>query len=1339
MLTPFTLLAAAGTVLGAVALWLVLRARKAAPVVVGAGAPAAPATGAAAPRWTVWLAAVVGYVRRLRAVLGTPVAQRYRKPWVILLGQGSGGKSSLIASMTWVRQHSECQAVTRPDVPMTAWHALPQGMLIDPDGRLSSAAPGTEQATQWQAVLDAIGALRPERALDGVLLVVTAASLAQPDPQARLALAQNARRQLDSLRERLGVVLPVYVVVTQCDAVGGPDGFGAFWRVLPPAACAQMQGWSAPGGLQPGVPAQWVAPAWTDMVARHKALQVQAAAVQSQIADADPFFLYPRHFEQLQAPARDYLGEVFHETAWDQAFLCRGIYFTGNVVAPAAPADGARTDIAFVDELFSDKVLRERGLARIAVQSVWSRNETLRGLQRFGLAAACVLSAGLCFAALQLHARVDALVSAINVLRQSQAVVSADACLPKAAIDDALGRAAAMDTGLTYLTMPLSWFDARASGHAVQAVSDTVLARTVLPALACGLQKRATALNTALPQPTDVRLGGIPAGGSVYARDRATLAVQAVAVQDLELNLARFARLSAVPAESAARKLQALNELSVYLYGAPLPEAALASGGTVAQALVQVPYTGAVALPPGMREHFTQQLRDLSLRLPTGLVKEASAGPTLLAAVEARLVQPRSPVVEDTRRFTAWLTWVGKSWLPSNPVDNPCSADASEVTRLYTPLVETYRYNRDLLDAVAKFAAPGCYQPVMDTLRTMKMSPYGSLVKVQGPTLVLEPALDAETRGLTALLAQSYMQTVKPQGFACLNKAPAWRTVDIGRAEGFAREYQQLAQSQNQSPLGAPPAQSPLFMRSASAQLEQMMNDALRAAQASAGAPADMVGLDAVAVRDQTLLDQSGQAAQSLQPLLAALRLYSQLGFGTSRGLVSQCARDGASDALGRVAQLAADSRLYEPPENSPDTSSPDTQLVSLGTTPVVRDYLARQVARAQVLAGYADPFASLLRNTDGLNDAQRDKTQTLQYWTHTLNELARYVQFKDPAGQVGVLDTLFLKTVADLTYANCGKTLAALQPIADGDDLFSSRRLALVRQLNGQCSGRRSTDGYEAYRRMAERFNDSLAGRYPFADVGQGVEAPAGTVKAFLASYDSQRAALDQALAGLDPARWPQERAFLAQLDRAAAFLRPSLGAVPSSQPVRLSVTFRALPAAGNVSPGSNQVVNWSLSAGARVISYPSLAAPVLDWPYGQVLALDMAWAVGSVWRPVANPPAPGFAVDGGVNASFTGTGDWALLRMIERYKPARVPQFDPLDPNRVLLEFTVPVVRTDVRPLSPTPEQAVLYLGLNLSGTDSKTQAPVALTWPGPFPRTAPCTRPQSKEIVSCKSKTN
>ncbi|MBP6764159.1 MAG: hypothetical protein KA141_04145, partial [Rubrivivax sp.] len=1106
MLTPFTLLAAAGIAFGAVALWLVLRARKAAPVVVGAGAPAAPASGSASPRWTVWLAAVVGYVRRLRAVLGTPVAQRYRKPWVILLGQGAGGKSSLIASMTWVRQHSECQAVTRPDVPMTAWHALPQGMLIDPDGRLSSAAPGTEQATQWQAVLDAIGALRPERALDGVLLVVTAASLAQPDPQARLALAQNARRQLDSLRERLGVVLPVYVVVTQCDAVGGPDGFGAFWRVLPPAACAQMQGWSAPGGLQPGVPAQWVAPAWTDMVARHKALQVQAAAVQSQISDADPFFLYPRHFEQLQAPARDYLGEVFHETAWDQAFLCRGIYFTGNVVAPAAPADGARTDIAFVDELFSDKVLRERGLARIAVRSVWSRNETLRGLQRFGLVAACVLSAGLCFAALQLHARVDALVSAINVLRQSQAVVSADACLPKAAIDDALGRAAAMDTGLTYLTMPLSWFDARASGHAVQAVSDTVLARTVLPAFACGLQKRAAALNAALPQPTDVRLGGIPAGASAYARDRAALTVQAVAVQDLELNLARFARLSAVPAESAARKLQSLNELSGYLYGAPLPEAALASGSTVAQALAQVPYTGAVALPPGMREHFTQQLRDLSLRLPTGLVKEASAGPALLAAVEARLVQPRrvlspSPVVEDTRRFTAWLTWVGKSWLPSNPVDNPCSADASQVTRLYTPLVQTYRYNRDLLDAVAKFAAPGCYQPVMDTLRTMQMSPYGRVVKEQGTTLVLEPALDAETRGLTALLAQSYMQTVKPQGFTCLNEPPpAWRTVDIGRAEGFARDYQELAQAQGQAPLGAPPAQSPLFMRSASVQLEMMMNDALRAAQASTEAPADMAGLDAVAVKDQTLLDQSGQAAQSLQPLLAALRLYSQLGFGTSRGTVSQCARDGASAELGRVAELATDSRLYEPPQNAPDKLLPDTPLVSLGTTPVVLDYLARQVARAQVLASYADPFASLLRNTDGTNDAHRDNAQTLPYWTNTLNELARYVQFKDPAGQVGVLDTLFLKTVAGLTYANCGKTLAGYKGAAYGNDLFSSRRQALMDRLNKQCTDRRSTDGYEAYRLMAERFNDTLAGNYPFAKVGEGKEAPAGTVKAFLA-----------------------------------------------------------------------------------------------------------------------------------------------------------------------------------------------------------------------------------------------
>ena len=88
----------------------------------------------------------------------------------------------------------------------------------------------------------------------------------------------------------------------------------------------------------------------------------------------------------------------------------------------------------------------------------------------------------------------------------------------------------------------------------------------------------------------------------------------------------------------------------------------------------------------------------------------------------------------------------------------------------------------------------------------------------------------------------------------------------------------------------------------------------------------------------------------------------------------------------------------------------------------------------------------------------------------------------------------------------------------------------------------------------------------------------------------------------------------------------------------------------------------------------------------------------------------------------SFEFGGDWALLRLIEGYKAIHAPWVDPLDARRLILEFNVPTVRTGSGSAKAGTAAARLYLGLNLSAIDPTTQAPVAVIWPGPFPRSAP-----------------
>jgi type VI secretion system protein ImpL len=372
-------------------------------------------------------------------------------------------------------------------------------------------------------------------------------------------------------------------------------------------------------------------------------------------------------------------------------------------------------------------------------------------------------------------------------------------------------------------------------------------------------------------------------------------------------------------------------------------------------------------------------------------------------------------------------------------------------------------------------------------------------------------------------------------------------------------------------------------------------------------------------------------------------------------------------------------------------------------------------VARSQVLSGYATPFVNFLQNSVAVNDAQNTNDQTAPYWSNTIAELNRYVQFKEPNGQVAQIDTLFLKQLPALDPTSCGKTPSYV-PVDYGNDLFSSRRKQIDEDVRWRCEDNRNAQGFAAYRDLSQRFNRELAGRYPFGDAG-GRDASPSAVRAFFADYETQRTAARQALAALSGTQRAAVQAWFDQLDTVAAFFHGTLSAAAPSQPVQLTVAFNVQTP---VTHGAEQLVSWSMTSGARTIGYPN--RPVsLDWPYGQPLVVDLAWANRSQLRPIRDPQQTDLRTDG-ATASFTALGDWALLRLAETHRPQAGPATDAYDPNRILLEFRVPVV-PEKSPAGAAPaDTARVHLGIDLATKDPKTQAPLPLTLPAVFPRFAP-----------------
>lgn len=1317
----FQIIAALGLGTGAIAAFLIWRARQpTAPKPVCCGAPAAEIEETQHP-----------YLQRLlRAIdyLRTRREWRYRTPWILLLGQENAGKSSLLASMPPEHRQPLQGKQHQLAVSGADWQFFGNGFLIDPKGSWPAAAAAGENskdAKEWTRVLDEIDALRPERALDGIVLVVSATTLQHASAADRLILAENARQQLRTVQERFEFALPVYVVVTATDMV---EGFAAFWRAQPEQRRSEIFGWSAPSQLNNGLPAEWADAAFDHIGLQLKALQVDAAVTCERIAaiDVDQFFLFPRHLQQLRAPFSQWISTVFQPSAWQAGFFCRGIYFTGHVAPSgntASKLERPRTDLAFVSDLVLKKVLAEPRLGRPTRQGVWSRSSLIRSIQLGAIAVIATLLLAFAIATVQVNYQVDAVIASLKQMQQLDqppASSSSTVCIAQEPVYQLLDQIARIDANTTHWSIPLSAIDSRLSKKSARRIADTAFQNVILPGLACQLRQRA-----------DELIGASSTDSTTYTQSVTALYDTIEQVETLERNRTRFDSLTGAPPYTKGQlSLPEFIALVEYAYRNPLSAKVKTAKSVLPTVLAANSSKTKLSLPSNFKQSTSTQIAQQAGQVHRQLQQELSEGSRLLTKLE----QKQEPVLTHTKEFANWLTWVRKSWLGSSTDINPFKQIQADLTAKLNPLTRQYGYTDPALAAASKqFGNNTEYQSAMKMLSNLQMPSYGQLFTVQNKVLDLNPKLATEQAGLNALMALDFMQVDSPAPFICQSKISGWSASRIAMANNYAQEYDRFARNQGLPSTTSTPDQRPLYDRLARYQLELAMNDSLRLAQIPAASATPQVGIDYTSQGDSRAAQESADFNKLLQPILGLQQVYRDKEFN-SGATIAQCVRNFAANSLGQIQSLADQSQLYQAAPNNADTSAAsDAAFFDLGSVPVIKDYLASQIDRVEVLTRYATPFVNYLNNSDAPATTQRSNTEGAPYWNNTIVELNSALQAKDPNGQAALLDNLFLKQFPGLTNANCAATLAAYKPEASGNDLFSTRRQQLEKQVELRCKGVRHSQAYTDYNALAARFNRELAGHYPFAPIDTNNDSDTATVKNFFTDYAVDGPALRQSLNGLNDQYWDDARQFLDQLDAVAQFFQGNLiasdaasastgsaaksaagtsSANNNAPAIKLTVVFRAQ---ASDSPGSNQVVNWSLSSGSKSIGRPN-RPDSLDWAYGQPLIVDLDWANYSLLRPAADSNQRDLKVEGTL-ASFDANGAWALLRLIQSHRPASGPQTDPLDAKRLLLQFNVPVTSAETR-FSKTQRIAKLYLALSMSGTSS----PASLKLPATFPLIAP-----------------
>ncbi|WP_311239908.1 MULTISPECIES: type VI secretion system membrane subunit TssM [unclassified Xanthomonas] len=437
----------------------------------------------------------------------------YTLPWYALIGPPGSGKSTLL-------QHSGLQfplAARMGDAALRGvggtrdceWWFTDEAVFLDTAGRYTTQdSDQAVDAGAWRDFLRLLRRHRPRRPLNGVLVTMSMSDLLLLDDGERDTHMQAIRRRLDELAEQLQASVPVYLIFTKCDLVGG---FGEFFDDLTPAQRSQVWGMSFPlAHTLDGRAARGFADEFNLLQQQLSARLFERLNLERDRLRRAAILSFPQQVAALGERARQFVEGTFAGNVYGPAPLLRGVYFTSGtqegtpidrmmgavartfgVDDARVHAPGAQRRTFFVERLLREVVLRESGLANTPP----TQQRRMAWLQAAAYVGVAVLSgallAGLSVSYLGNRAYLDQVRQALDA-RPAMPDPNAATAMPEyvartlqqAAATQAVVRVARQYHAHTPWSLRMGLFQGAALGDEMQAGYLRQLNATLLPALA---------------------------------------------------------------------------------------------------------------------------------------------------------------------------------------------------------------------------------------------------------------------------------------------------------------------------------------------------------------------------------------------------------------------------------------------------------------------------------------------------------------------------------------------------------------------------------------------------------------------------------------------------------------------------------------------------------------------------------------------------------------------------------------------------------------------------------------------------------------------------------------
>jgi type VI secretion system protein ImpL len=1232
---------------------------------------------------------------------------KYKLPWYMMVGTDASGKSSLLSGFTHDKLYDDDE-----DDSAVTWWFLKNGVVLDIKGESFIPEDGLNADDKsWNIILNMLSRYRSARPLNGIILTIPATELygknKLPIEEVRKR-AQYVARKLSFAQNYIGMRLPVYVVVTKTDII---PGFQSFCSEIPVRNRNNMLGWSSPYALDSVYHPKILDEGFAELEDELNEIRMEIFSEMSVSTTRDGVFVFPSELLTVRDSLSCYIDTIFKTSSTDSRFYFRGFYFTGDskmvqllqfddsgdqdetiaiMGTPDADVNEAGSisasfrderfapkKIFFFEDLLLKKIFAEEGIASPMRSKIQHFSKSIL-IAKISTATFVVIgSYGLLSSRDKLRNSRDCIFP--SLFKMSSLIKSAgDLTMKNLERDgndilaDCTGQLLSMmqqlnNVRFSSIFVPASWFSSINAEltETLRIAYQRVVVRTIY----MNLILRARELLSMKPSAASTNISEVlnPRNSAEYNQ----LKNYVFSLIELEKNIKKFdsLRTSADPKD--------LNDLVDYTFHGCLPREFLDNYKDFRRILMNTPFPS-INLSPYKQVAYDTLINLYQNYLDTIFTSRSENSIVSLLTKFINILTRQNikspPNCDAVKEFSKNLTAVckdlgeeGKTWL-----DNQVFEPDDEFNSLLDG-VETL-FGKSVAQKLLDIAAInfGYLRSKLEEFNDLLKEDVLSIDKNKESTSISSGIYLVE-RCLRAFCREPFMET--PGRYQLITDLPEgkmifWDDILVQRAYDIGKSYEQFCASKIKD---FPQCMQEGIVLLAKSNLFAVISSTIAKAQSVVDAP---VAISAEITSEEVLQKQVVELKGIAVKFINLLKILRDDTFGLVFGNLRSILNRIGFSLLDHVDKLLENQRPYYPSnltfsywdgENGAGLlafSASDAEELDL--------YIQLQRSMITRLAlDFAQPIVDFL-NSDVIYDKNYGNHWQLTKWTRIVSNVVGH-QKKDPTSSMAAVERFIKRTLNEYNLDNISSKISLQDLRGESGDYF----LNIIKEINrgimakGEILIRKR--GVLRYRTLRDYYNKHLTNKYPFGQ-HDGVDADLDVVKEFFMMYDelggSPEVILDQIYQLGSDAKNIYE--FLKRIHDIRQFFGDFFQSQYEALKVQLEINFLVnKKSETNTDYLVDRIFRPNNDAAIEPIS-PEKSA---TWYFGEPIEIDFRWATGDdqAPKPVYSQNDPNLLVEDST-VKIQSTGNWAVLRFLQKYKAATVSD-DLLAPNQRILEFKIPL----------------------------------------------------------------